>query len=115
MNELNNIVKCCLVNGIEVSLALHDDSCDGIAYNIAGFAKSGRATVFEDSDGTIQVHLRYNKVDSVETFEGLAHICFQWCENYKDKGYSYGSWAPVFEKFGWIKSVTKTETTWERV
>jgi len=111
MNKLDEIIRECVVAGVEVHLGVEPKSENGMAYIVYGFAKSGTAVLY-NVEGGVEVHLRYDGLEYIDTFEDLARICFDWCENYKERGYGYGNWAPVFEKLGWIKKKVITETTW---
>lgn len=113
-STLKEIIWECVIRNIPVSIEKEPEAVDGVAFMVDGFAKSGRAKVFDSVNGNILVHTRYNQVDTIVTFQDLASIAFEWCDGYIANGYTYGYWAATFEELGWIKSVTKTETTWER-
>lgn len=114
MSNLKEIIRECVLDGIPVGIVSCPQSVDGLAYQVTGFAKSGSANVYENSGGAIEVHLRYDNFEYIETFEDLALICKKWVIDYEDSGYTSGSWQSTFERFGWVKTevVTTTKSTW---
>lgn len=112
MSALKEIIRECVMRGIGVELYKQSLSADGMEYVVQGFAKSGNAKLYENSEGVIEAHCRYGEVTEIETFEDLARLCYTWCSSYTD--YSTGDWQTTFIEYGWIEEV-KQSSKWKFV
>lgn len=98
------IVKTCLDNNIPV-IGMHKVD-DYMAFEIAGFSKSGTATIWQTDDDEILCETRYNQIDEIDDFIDLASIAFTWNKNYLNRGYGWDiNWINVFINLGWIKNL----------
>ena len=118
--KVEDLVKECLSNGICVSgvglIKDEDEGKENLTYIINGFSKSGTAEIYQKDD-YIMCKTRYNTYDVINSFEDLAEVAFDWNSGYCDRE-PFGwdrNWLPIFEKYGWVKTKTKTTTTVEIV
>jgi hypothetical protein len=74
--QVNDIIVECVKRDIPVELDWHKE-LNKLVYVISGFSKSGTAIAYE-SDGHLIVSTRYNQVDHIYNFEGLAQLAASW-------------------------------------
>ena len=92
---IEELIKEVLKNGIPIWSVTYNKKKDSLVYSVNGFSKSGTADLYEE-DGKIICETRYNQINEIQTFGWDA------------------DWSPVFEKYGLLRKVTHTETTYER-
>lgn len=79
--------------------------------SIEGFSKSGTAEVyFSKKMGALQCETRYGQVDTINSFQDLVNVAFEWWEKSEFKGYSIPQlWVEAFIEFNLIRKVVKVE------
>ena len=103
MDKLNEFIKDLIKRGIYVSgVGIRNGE---LSYDINGFAKSGKGTLFIE-DGKIKLETRYNQVDDIDTLEDIVNVAYDWDCGYcrkDDKLYTvYGvseNWKKLYEEF----------------
>lgn len=112
---IEELIKEVLKNGISIWSVTYNKEKDALVYSVNGFSKSGTADLYEE-DGKIICKTRYNQIDEIQTFEDLVNVAYEWNSAYCNRepfGWD-ADWSPVFEKYGLLRKVTHTETTYER-
>ena len=103
MNKLNEFIKDLIKRGIYVSdVSIRNEE---LAYDINGFAKSGKGTLFIE-DGKIKLETRYNQIDTIESLSDLVDVAYEWDRGYCSKNsiytvYGVGEeWMNLYNEFG---------------
>lgn len=84
-NFFNILLKCRNNTGLWKIIQNEGDNV--LAFEIHGFSKSDRATIFEHKNN-IYCLTRYDRVDIVEDYDDIVRIAWDWYVCYKERGYS---------------------------
>lgn len=101
---LHPILDELLKSDIDVSIKLRDGDYIVI---INGFYKAGQITLKFHSDGTIKAYSRYERVDTINSFDDLVFLNFDWLYSSRGYGWMYPDreWEPHFKRLN-LKIVT---------
>ncbi len=74
---LHPIILECLKQEIPVELS-YDEDGECVIYVVGGFCKSSQAELIVQTDNTILAKTRYDQMDTIESFQDLAELAFEW-------------------------------------
>lgn len=88
-----------------------ESELDGKVLILEGFSKSGTAEIyFSDKDNVLKCDTRYDQTDTIESFEDLVNVAFEWWQKSESKGYTIPSmWVESFVGFGLVRKVVRTD------
>jgi hypothetical protein len=108
---MNRIIEDLVRKGFCLYVKYNKDE-DRFEYELDGFYKSGSVTFYEDKNGQLESISRYDKVNSIDSFDDIVNLNYQWWLYSKDRFNGWTSpdsnWLPYLLEAGLIKEEVTT-------
>jgi len=111
---MNDIIKKILENGFSLEMGLNKTH-NRIEYELGGFYKSDKVTLYENDHGTLTAIARYNEITIIDNFYNLVSLNYTWWITSRDRFEGWkvpdSMWLPFLIEEGFVKeeiSVVKT-------